>query len=618
MNPTVANRQDAAESSLSAIRGEIAALQDASRGRDQALATTVTSLGTGLTDFESRLSERLELVPTVSRTAEDRNAVIARVDAQIGVLQKALEREAGSLETRRAEADIAQVKRIETLEAAIADMGKVLASLEEGLSKRVEAAEIRLAERVDAMDDTVKREMKSLPLQPNSRHSATQSPNSMSSLRRLRLRLNRLRVLPIRMLVEPTMTRERTNRRPRQRDSDHELGERDAQWVCIMSIVGLDFGTTKCLGAIWKNEKPLIVGTGIDDSRIPSLVLVLPDGTTLVGSEAQHYRGRYGGGCLSIPGCKRRMETREGLAWASWHAQRHEVAAMVLQYAKGRVENRAGSPISTAVLTVPGCATLSYREALVKAATIAGIKVDRLLGEAVAAALPFIFSPRCPAECTLASVTFGGGTLDIAFMGVDKSIGVVEVLGVAGDPKLGGQDFDDIIVDHIVACNPSARAGQDRLSNAQYEILREVASQIKTDLSFASSATIRLTGLFTAQSSSTRLQDPELTRDAFQKMSQGLLARVERATEKALVDVEWKGGRWHGERLVLLNGGSSRMPAFQDLIRKAFYPCTRIFSGSETSAVDGALMYARILGGENKSFIVMDVLPHPMHLGRPG
>ncbi len=414
------------------------------------------------------------------------------------------------------------------------------------------------------------------------------------------------------------MTRERTNRRPRQRDSDHELGERDVQWVCIMSIVGLDFGTTKCLGAIWKNEKPLIVGTGIDDSRIPSLVLVLPDGTTLVGSEAQHYRGRYGGGCLSIPGCKRRMETREGLAWASWHAQRHEVAAMVLQYAKGRVENRAGSPISTAVLTVPGCATLSYREALVKAATIAGIKVDRLLGEAVAAALPFIFSPRCPAECTLASVTFGGGTLDIAFMGVDKSIGVVEVLGVAGDPKLGGQDFDDIIVDHIVACNPSARAGQDRLSNAQYEILREVASQIKTDLSFASSATIRLTGLFTAQSSSTRLQDPELTRDAFQKMSQGLLARVERATEKALVDVEWKGGRWHGERLVLLNGGSSRMPAFQDLIRKAFYPCTRIFSGSETSAVDGALMYARILGGENKSFIVMDVLPHPMHLGLAG
>jgi len=163
VNPTIVARQDAAESSLSAIRGEIAALQDASRGRDQALATTVTSLGTGLTDFESRLSERLELVPTVSRTAEDRNAVIARVDAQIGVLQKALEREAGSLETRRAEADIAQVKRIETLEAAIADMGKVLASLEEGLSKRVEAAEIRLAERVDAMDDTVKREMKSLP-----------------------------------------------------------------------------------------------------------------------------------------------------------------------------------------------------------------------------------------------------------------------------------------------------------------------------------------------------------------------------------------------------------------------------------------------------------------------
>ncbi len=329
-----------------------------------------------------------------------------------------------------------------------------------------------------------------------------------------------------------------------------------------------------------KDGDPIIIPDRQGHLSMPSLVLVTPEEELFIGWEAQTHPNRYHSKHVTINSIKRSLGKEGERDWGSWKTQPQEVAALILGRMKLEVEEYLGEEINDAVIAIPAHFDINQRLAIKQAGRIAGFNVLRLLNEATAA----VFSHHdvdSHIDSNILAFDFGGGTLDVSVLRTGD--GVYEVVSSAGDGKLGGDDFDQLICDYILESARKRMGDSYRLNPSQQIILRDAAIRAKEELSVAESIHIYLPGFFQSTSKKYCDLDTTLTRNTFYDLSKSLLARAEKVLRQAISEAHI--GNFH---TVLLIGGSSRIPAVRDVVRAVlgqeapfrFYPETGVAQGA--------------------------------------
>jgi molecular chaperone DnaK len=336
---------------------------------------------------------------------------------------------------------------------------------------------------------------------------------------------------------------------------------------------------------------------------MPSIVLVAPDQSLHIGWDAATHPHRYEGTHFSINSIKRLMGKTGEITWGALKTYPQEVSALILAAVKVQAEAFLGEEISGTVIAVPAHFDVNQRWATLQAAEIAGLQTLRLVNEATAAMMAWVRAraEREAKEGTGLIFDFGGGTLDVSV--VYHEVGVYEVKTTAGDGRLGGDDFDQIIIDWCLR-HLKDRLGQvPEMTAAHHLLLRESARCAKEELSSAPHADIHLPGFIRAGARFHDL-DMSLDRTEFEALCAPLLERARATLRRALDDVK-------KDRLdhVILVGGMSRMPCIQRVVRQAtgVYPPARL--DSPFCVAEGASVCAGILCGDVKDSILLDVVP---------
>jgi molecular chaperone DnaK len=278
-----------------------------------------------------------------------------------------------------------------------------------------------------------------------------------------------------------------------------------------------------------------------------------------------------------------------------------EVSAMILQKLKNDAEAYLGETVDQAVITVPAYFNDSQRTATKNAGEIAGLKVLRIINEPTAASLAYGLDKK--ANETILVFDLGGGTFDVSVLDVGE--GVFEVRSTAGDSHLGGDDFDNKIVEYLVAEFKKDQGVDLNKDKAAVQRLREAAERAKIELSNQASTQINLPYV-TAVDNEPKHMDYTLTRAKFEELTAGLMERVKKPFQQALEDAKMKAGDLDE---VILVGGSTRMPQVQELVKKLTNKePNRSVNPDEVVAV-GAAIQAGVLGGEVKNIVLLDVTP---------
>ena len=385
--------------------------------------------------------------------------------------------------------------------------------------------------------------------------------------------------------------------------------------------VGIDLGTTNSVVAVMEGGEPVVIPTAEGSRTCPSVVAFKPNGERLVGVAAK--RQAVVNPENTISSIKRLMghkvdevrgekvsykiqEGRNGMAVAYVPAlgktfMPEEISAMILQKLKADAEAYLGETVDQAVITVPAYFNDSQRTATKNAGEIAGLKVLRIINEPTAAALAYGLDKK--RNETILVFDLGGGTFDVSVLDVGE--GVFEVKSTAGDSHLGGDDFDNKIVEWLIAefkKDQGVDLGKDK---AALQRLREAAEKAKCELSSQVTTTINLP-FITAVDGEPRHLDYNLTRAKFEELTADLMERIKGPFQRALDDAKLKPSDIDE---VILVGGSTRMPQVQELVEKLTgKKPNRGVNPDEVVAV-GAAIQAGVLGGEVKDIVLLDVTP---------
>jgi len=389
-------------------------------------------------------------------------------------------------------------------------------------------------------------------------------------------------------------------------------------------IIGIDLGTTNSVVAVMEGGEPTVIATSEGSRTLPSVVAFKQGGgERLVGVTAK--RQAVVNPDNTIYSIKRfmghRMEEvqeessrvgykvkagKNGQVVASVPAlgkdlTPEEVSAMILQKLKADAEAYLGDTVDQAVITVPAYFNDAQRTATKNAGEIAGLKVLRIINEPTAASLAYGLDKK--ANETILVFDLGGGTFDVSVLDVGE--GVFEVRSTAGDSHLGGDDFDNKIVDWLAAEFKKSN-GVDLLNDkAAIQRLREAAERAKIELSSQASTQVNLP-FITADQNGPKHLDVNLTRAKFEELTSDLMERVKKPFSQALDDAKLKAADINE---VILVGGSTRMPQVQELVRKLTNKePNRSVNPDEVVAV-GAAIQAGVLGGEVKNIVLLDVTP---------
>lgn len=387
--------------------------------------------------------------------------------------------------------------------------------------------------------------------------------------------------------------------------------------------VGIDLGTTNSVVAVMEGGEPTVISTAEGARTMPSVVAFKQNGERLVGVTAKRQAvvnpentiysiKRFMGHTVSevLDETKRiGYKVRPGknnnvvayVPAVDKEFTPEEISAMILQKLKADAEAYLGETVDQAVITVPAYFNDSQRTATKNAGEIAGLKVLRIINEPTAASLAYGLDKK--ANETILVFDLGGGTFDVSVL--DVGDGVFEVKSTAGDSHLGGDDFDQKIVDWLVAefkRDNGIDLGQQKDA---LQRLREAGERAKIELSSQVSAQINLPYI-TAVDNQPRHLDYTLTRAKFEELCADLLERIRKPFDQALQDAKLNTGKIDE---VILVGGSSRMPMVQDLVKKLTgKEPNRSVNPDEVVAV-GAAIQAGVLGGEVKDIILVDVTP---------
>ncbi len=365
-------------------------------------------------------------------------------------------------------------------------------------------------------------------------------------------------------------------------------------------IIGIDLGTTNSCVAVYEGGEPIVIPNPEGARTTPSVVAVSKTGERLVGQVAK--RQAVSNPENTIVSIKRKMGSDTKVTMGGKQYSPQEISAMILQKLKSDAEAYLGSPVTQAVITVPAYFTDAQRQATKDAGKIAGLEVMRIINEPTAAALAYGMDKDEAQKIMVFDL--GGGTFDVSILEI--SDGVFEVLATNGNNHLGGDDFDERIINWLADGFASENGGIDlRKDKMALQRLKEAAEKAKIELSGTMSSSISLP-FITADATGPKHLEATLTRAKFDELTRDLVEATMGPTKQALADAGISVGEI---AKVLMVGGSSRIPAVQEAVKK--FLGKEPFKGinpDECVAI-GAAIQAGVLGGEVKDLLLLDVTP---------
>jgi molecular chaperone DnaK len=365
--------------------------------------------------------------------------------------------------------------------------------------------------------------------------------------------------------------------------------------------VGIDLGTTNSCVSVLEGGEPTVIANAEGSRTTPSIVAFAKNNEILVGEVAK--RQAVTNPDRTVRSVKREMGTNWSIDIDGKGYTAQEISARVLMKLKRDAEAYLGETITDAVVTVPAYFSDAQRQATKEAGEIAGLNVLRIINEPTAAALAYGLDKGAK-EQTVLVFDLGGGTFDVSLLDIGE--GVIEVRATSGDNHLGGDDWDERIVEHLVKTFRGQHGidlSQDKMAMQR---LREAAEKAKIELSAATTTSINLPYI-TASSAGPLHLDMSLSRAEFQRMTQDLLDRCRAPFHQAIKDANIKVS---GIEHVIMVGGSTRMPAVTDLVKELTggkEPHKGV-NPDEVVAV-GAALQAGVLKGEVKDVLLLDVTP---------
>ena len=367
----------------------------------------------------------------------------------------------------------------------------------------------------------------------------------------------------------------------------------------MAKIIGIDLGTTNSCVAVMEGGEPVVIANAEGARTTPSVVAFTKDGERLVGQVAK--RQAITNPDKTIISIKRDMGTDRKVDIDGKKYTPQEISAMILQKLKMDAESYLGETVTQAVITVPAYFSDAQRQATKDAGKVAGLEVLRIINEPTAAALAYGMDKDN--EQKIMVYDLGGGTFDVSILEIGD--GVFEVLATSGNNKLGGDDFDQKIMDFLVA-EFKKTEGID-LSNDKVAIqrLKEAAEKAKIELSGVPSSNINLP-FITADATGPKHMDITLTRSKFDELTADLVEKTMEPTKRALSDAGLNPSEINK---VLLVGGSSRIPAVQEAVKKLIGQEPHKGINPDECVAVGAAIQAGVLGGDVKDLLLLDVTP---------
>ncbi len=367
----------------------------------------------------------------------------------------------------------------------------------------------------------------------------------------------------------------------------------------MSKIIGIDLGTTNSCVSVMEGGEAAVIANAEGNRTTPSVVAFSKDGERMVGQVAK--RQAITNPDRTISSIKREMGTdhRVGIDGKNYTPQ--EISAMVLQKLKADAESYLGQTVTEAVITVPAYFTDSQRQATKDAGKIAGLEVKRIINEPTAAALAYGVDKEEAQKIMVYDL--GGGTFDVSILDIDD--GVIEVLATAGNNRLGGDDFDKCVMDWMAA-EFKKDTGIDLTSDkVAMQRLKEAAEKAKIELSGVTSSAINLPYI-TADATGPKHLDLTLTRAKFNELTAHLVEATTGPVRQAMSDA---GLSQNDLAKVLLVGGSSRIPAVQEAVKKL--TGKEGFKGinPDECVAMGAALQGGVLVGDVKGLLLLDVTP---------
>ena len=367
----------------------------------------------------------------------------------------------------------------------------------------------------------------------------------------------------------------------------------------MAKVVGIDLGTTNSCIAVQEGDQTTIIPNNEGARTTPSVVAFTKEGERLVGQLAK--RQAIVNSDRTIMSIKREMGTDYRVEIDGKKYTPQEISAMILQKLKRDAEDYLGETVTQAVITVPAYFTDAQRQATKDAGTIAGLEVLRIINEPTAACLAY--GENRKEEHKILVFDLGGGTFDVSILDVGE--GVFEVLATAGDNRLGGDDWDNRIVEWIVSEFKKSDGIDLKADSMAMQRLREAAEKAKIELSNMTETTISLP-FITANQSGPKHLEMKLTRAKFEEMTADLLDRTVVPTKRALSD---SGLSASEVDKVLLVGGSTRMPMVQKKIVSLLGKEPTKGINPDECVAAGAAIQGAILKGDHKDIVLVDVTP---------
>ena len=364
-------------------------------------------------------------------------------------------------------------------------------------------------------------------------------------------------------------------------------------------IIGIDLGTTNSCVAVMEGGEPVVIANAEGARTTPSVVGFAKNGERLIGQVAK--RQAITNPDRTISSIKRHMGTDYKVEIDGKKYTPQEISAMILQKLKADAEAYLGEKVTEAVITVPAYFNDSQRQATKDAGAIAGLDVKRIINEPTAAALAYGMDKESDQKVMVYDL--GGGTFDVSI--IEMGDGVTEVLSTAGDTHLGGDDFDNRIIDWLADEFKKENGVDLRSDKMAAQRLKEAAEKAKIELSGVASTQINLP-FITADANGPKHLDTTLTRAKFNELTADLVEKTMVPVRQALKDAGLNPGDLHK---VLLVGGSTRIPAVQDAV-KDYMKCepSKGINPDECVAI-GASIQGGVLGGDVKGLLLLDVTP---------
>lgn len=366
----------------------------------------------------------------------------------------------------------------------------------------------------------------------------------------------------------------------------------------MSKIIGIDLGTTNSCVAILEGKDVEVI-TNPEGNRTTPSAVAFKNGEKIVGEAAKRQVVTNKESVLSI---KRHMGTNKRVTLEGKEYSPQEISAMILQHLKKYAEDYLGEKVTRAVITVPAYFNDAQRQATKDAGKIAGLEVERIINEPTAAALAFGID-KTDKEQKILVYDLGGGTFDVSIL--ELADGTFEVLATAGDNLLGGDDFDDVLVDYLVDMFKKENGIDLKVDRMALQRLKEGAEKAKKELSSTLQTQISLPFISAGPSGPLHIETV-ITRAKFEDMTRHLLDRTVAPVRQALKDSGLTKNDIHH---VLLVGGSTRMPAVVELIKRELGKEPNKSVNPDEVVAIGAAIQAGVISGDIKDVLLLDVTP---------